>query len=190
MRKLKRITIWIPVFLSAVLMAACGREQTSVVAPIVTSTNPANLAKGVPVIQIVTATFNTAMNPTTINTVTFTLAGPGGAALMGAVTYSGTTATFTPAANLLPSTAYTGTITTGATHPTGNALAANFVWTFTTGTIPRVTSTIPVNGATGVALNQKISATFSEPMNATTITAATFTVTGPGATPVVGAVTY
>jgi hypothetical protein len=190
MRKLRFIQIWILVILSALLMVGCGRERSGFVAPQVISTNPANLATGVPVTQIVTATFNTPINPTTVNTVTFTLAGPGGAALMGAVTYSGTTATFTPAANLLPSTAYTGTITSGATDPAGNSLATNFVWTFTTGTIPRVTSTIPVNGATGVALNQKISATFSEPMNATTITAATFTVTGPGATPVVGAVTY
>jgi len=190
MRKLRFIQIWILVILSALLMVGCGRERTGFVAPLVISTNPANLAKGVPITQIVTATFNTAMNPTTVNTVTFTLAGPGGAALMGTVSYSGTTATFTPAANLLPGTAYTGTISTGATDPAGNPLAANFVWTFTTGTIPRVTSTIPVNGATGVPLNQKISATFSESMDSTTITAATFTVTGPGGTAVAGAVTY
>jgi hypothetical protein len=190
MRKLRFIQIWILVILSALLMAGCGRERSGFVAPLVISTNPANLATGVPVTQIVTATFNTAMNPTTVNTVTFALAGPGGAALMGTVSYSGTTATFTPAANLLPSTAYTGTITTGATDPAGNPLAANFVWTFTTGTIPRVTSTIPVNIATGVPLNQKISATFSEPMNSTTITTATFTVTAPGGTAVAGVVTY
>jgi hypothetical protein len=190
MRKVKSIQIWILVVLSALLMAACGRERVGLVSPIVISTNPANLATGVPLTQIVTATFNTAMNPTTINTVTFTVAAPGGAALMGAVTFSGTTATFTPAANLLPSTVYTGTITTGATDSVGIPLAAAFVWTFTTGTIPRVTSTIPANGATGVPLNQKISATFSEAMNSATITTATFTLAGPGATAVAGAVTY
>ncbi len=182
--------IWIPAFLLAFAIAGCGREQTVLVVPTVTSTNPANLAAGVPVTQIVTASFSTAMNPTTINSMTFTLAGPGGAAIMGAVTSSGTTATFIPAANLLPSTAYTGTITSGATDVTGSSLAANFVWTFTTGTIPRVTSTIPANGATGVPLNQKISATFSESMNSTTITMTTFTVTGPGTTAVAGMVTY
>lgn len=182
--------IWIPAFLLAFAMAGCGREQTVSVVASVISTNPANLATGVPVTQIVTATFSTAMNPTTINPMTFTLAGPGGAAIMGAVTYSGTTATFSPAANLLPSTVYTGTITIGATDLTGSSLAANFVWTFTTGTIPRVTSTIPANGVSGVPLNQKISATFSESMNSTTITMATFTVTGPGATAVAGVVTY
>ena len=190
MRKLKVCKISIPAFLLAILMAGCGRERTGFVAPTVISTNPANLATAVPLAQIVTATFNTAMNPTTINTVTFTVAPSGGAAIMGAVTYSGATATFTPAANLLPSTTYTGTVTTGATDPAGNALATNFVWTFTTGTIPRVTVTVPVNGAAGVPLNQKISATFSEPMNPATITAATFTATGPGGTAVGGAVTY
>jgi hypothetical protein len=182
--------IWIPAFLLAFAMTGCGREQTVLVSLTVTSTNPANLATGVPVTQIVTAGFSTAMNPTTINSMTFTLAGPGGAAIMGTVTYAGTTATFIPAANLLPSTVYTGTITTGATDVTGSSLAGNFVWTFTTGTIPQVTSTIPANGATGIPLNQKISATFSEPMNSTTITMATFTVTGPGTTAVAGVITY
>ena len=190
MCKLKVSKIWIPALLLAVVMAGCGRERSGFIAPTVVSTNPANLAMGVPVTQIVTATFSEAMNPTTINTVTFTLAGPNGAAITGAVTYSGVTATFTPAANLPPSTTFTGTITTGAKDPAGNALATNFFWTFTTGAIPTVTSTVPANGATGVPLNQAISATFSEPMNPATITIATFTLTGPGATAVAGAVTY
>lgn len=190
MRKVEigKIRIW--AFLLAALLSGCGRERTGFVAPLVISTSPTNLATGTPVSQIVTATFNTGMNPTTLNTVTFTLAGPGGTAVMGAVTSSGATATFTPAASLLASTTYTGTITTGATDPAGNALAANFVWTFTTGTIPRVTATIPANRATGVPLNQRISATFSEPMNPAAITTATFTATGPGGTAVAGAVTY
>ena len=39
--------------------------------------------------------------------------------------------------------------------------------------------------------NQEVTATFSEPMDPASILAAgTFTVTGPGATPVAGAVTY
>ncbi|MCU1243837.1 MAG: hypothetical protein JWO71_4563, partial [Candidatus Acidoferrum typicum] len=190
MRKVEIGKIWILAFLFAALLSGCGRERTGFVAPLVISTSPTNLATGTPLAQIVTATFNTGMNPTTVNTVTYTLAGPGGAAVMGAVTYSGVTATFTPAASLLASTTYTGTITTGATDPAGNALATNFVWTFTTGTIPRVTATIPANRATGVPLNQKISATFSEPMNPATITTGTFTVTGPGGTAVAGTVTY
>ena len=52
---------------------------------------------------------------------------------------------------------------------------------------PTVSSTNPVDGAVGVAV---ITASFSEAMNASTITTATFTVIGPGATPVTGTVTY
>jgi hypothetical protein len=190
MRNLKITRTCISAFLLAALVAGCGRERTGFIAPSVVSTNPANAATAIPVAQIVTATFNTAMNPTTVNTVSFTLAGPSGTAMLGAVAYSGTTATFTPAASLLASTTYTGTITTGAKDPAGNPLATNFVWTFTTGTIPRVTATIPANRATGVPLNQKISATFSEPMNPANITSSTFTVNGPGGTAVAGAVSY
>ena len=52
---------------------------------------------------------------------------------------------------------------------------------------PTVMSTNPVNGATGVAV---ITASFSEAMNASTITSATFVVSGPGATVVPGTVAY
>ncbi len=52
---------------------------------------------------------------------------------------------------------------------------------------PTVSSTNPPNGATGVAV---ITASFSEAMDAATITATTFTVTGPGTTPVTGTVAY
>jgi Ice-binding-like/Bacterial Ig-like domain len=52
---------------------------------------------------------------------------------------------------------------------------------------PTVSSTNPPNGATGVAV---ITASFSEAMTASTITTATFTLTGPGATPVAGTVLY
>ena len=52
---------------------------------------------------------------------------------------------------------------------------------------PSVSSTNPANGATGVAV---ITATFSEAMNASTITTSSFAVSGPGATPVAGTVAY
>ncbi len=190
MRKFKIGKIPFVAFVLVALVAGCGREQAPALVPTVTATSPVNGATCMPITQIITVTFNNAMNPTTINAGTFTVVGTGGVAVMGAVSYSGTTATFTPTASLLPSTTYTGTITTGATDPAGIALAMNFVWTFTTGPIPAVTATIPANGLTGVPLNEKISATFSVPMNAPTITTATFKLTGPGATAVAGTVTY
>jgi hypothetical protein len=56
-------------------------------------------------------------------------------------------------------------------------------------TPPTVSSTDPVNAATGVPINRKIAAAFSEAMDPSTITATTFTLTQ-GATPVAGIVTY
>jgi Ice-binding-like/Bacterial Ig-like domain len=175
-----------------IFLCGCGREQTVSPVPVVLSTNPANGATAVPVAQVITATFNQSMNPSTINSSTFLVTAPGGAAEAGTVTYSGTTATFTPTALLSPSTLYTATVTTGVQNPAGNSLASNYVWMFTTGTIPSVTSTNPSNGAINVPINQKITATFSEAMNSTTIMAAgTFTlaVTAGGAS-VPGTVTY
>jgi uncharacterized protein (TIGR03437 family) len=74
------------------------------------------------------------MNPLTITTATFTLQ-QGATPVAGTVTYSGTTATFTPIAALASGTAYTATITNGAQDLAGNALAGNYVWSFTTGAV-------------------------------------------------------
>jgi hypothetical protein len=165
--------------------------------PTVISTVPINLSTGVPINQALSAAFSVAMNPATIDATTFTLAGPGGVAVTGVVTYvaAGSVATFTPGASLAPSTLYTATITTGAEDLADVGLAANYVWTFTTAgavvlTPPTVISTIPLNGATGVPLNQTVSATFSTAMNPATINSGTFTLTGPGATAVAGLVAY
>jgi uncharacterized repeat protein (TIGR03803 family) len=161
--------------------------------PTVASTDPANNATGVPTNQIVHATFSEPMDPSTITTTTMTLQ-QGGTPLAGTVSYAGTTASFTPANALLPNTTYTATITTGAKDLAGNALANNFVWSFTTAAVvdntpPTVSSTDPANNATGVPTNQTIQATFSEPMDSTTITTTTFTLQQ-GATSVAGTVSY
>jgi hypothetical protein len=191
MRNVTVRMIWVLAFVLTGLVSGCGREQAPVPGPAVVATTPANGAAGVPVLQAVTATFNEPMNATTISTSTFLVTGPGGAPVTGTVTYSGTTATFTPNAALAATTLYTATITTGARDPVGNALASNFVWTFTTGTIPTVISTIPLSGATDVPLNQKIIATFSQAMNpATVIAPGTFTLAVTGGAIVPGTVTY
>ncbi|MFA4836014.1 MAG: Ig-like domain-containing protein [Dehalococcoidia bacterium] len=54
---------------------------------------------------------------------------------------------------------------------------------------PMVNSTIPVNAATGVAVNSAMTATFSEAMDPLTITTVTFTLTQ-GARPITGTVIY
>jgi hypothetical protein len=58
------------------------------------------------------------------------------------------------------------------------------------GTTPTVLSTLPANSATDVAINARISATFSEAMSPASLTAATFTLTsGNPAVPVAATVT-
>jgi uncharacterized protein (TIGR03437 family) len=162
-------------------------------APTVTSTVPANGAVGVAIGNKLSAVFSTVMNPATITASTFTLT-QGTTPVSGAVTYAGTTATFGPAGTLAPNTKFTATITTGAKDAAGNALASNYVWSFTTGatpdtTPPTVISTVPANGASGVPSGSKITATFSKAMDPLSITASTFTLMQ-GTTPVAGAVTY
>lgn len=129
---------------AALAITGCGGSgsgsgtPTAPTAPTISAITPASGATSVPVNTSITATFSRSMNTSTISSSTFTLTGPGGAAVTGAVAYSSasTTATFTPAASLSNGTAYTATITTGATDTAGTALAANYLWNFTTASPP------------------------------------------------------
>jgi hypothetical protein len=160
------------------------------ITPMVIATDPANNTTGVFLNKIVDATFNMPMNHSTINATTFTIK-QGTTPVAGTVSYSGTTAYFTPNSPFAPNTVYTGTITTGAKNVQGTALASNYTWTFTTGSIvaPIVISTDPANNATNVALNKIVTATFNMPMNPSTINGVTFTLKQ-GTTPVAGTVSY
>lgn len=159
-------------------------------APTVISTDPLNLATNVPLDKVISANFNMAMNPTTINTSTFTLMDDV-TPIAGVVGYTGTTATFTPSSNLTLGKTYTATITTGAMNTEGTALAEDYVWTFSTGAAiaPTVLSVDPFNGAINVALDKVISANFSMAMDPLTINTSTFILMD-GATPIAGTVDY
>jgi hypothetical protein len=133
------------------------------------------------------------MNASTITTGTFTLQGPAGA-VAGTVAYNAQTATLTPSAALATGATYTATVVGGASgvkDTSGTAMAADFVWSFTTATPapPTVTSVTPASGATGVATTTAVTATFSKAMNASTITTGTFTLQGPAGA-VAGTVAY
>jgi uncharacterized repeat protein (TIGR02543 family) len=160
------------------------------VAPTVISTDPVNLATNVPLDKTLSANFSVAMDPTTITTSTFTLM-DGINPIAGVVSYTGTTATFNPTNDLEVSKTYTATITTGAENEEGIPLAANYVWTFTTGDAvpPTVTSTDPTDLATNVPLDKTLSANFSVAMDPTTITTSTFTLMD-GINPIAGVVNY
>ena len=166
--------------------------------PTVTATDPLNLAVNVPVAQKVNATFSKAMDPTTLTSTTYTLtSGTPAVAVPGTVSYVVATmvVTFTPTSNLAPSTKYTATVTTGAKDVAGNALAANYVWSFTTtagpAIAPQVVSTNPLNGGSNLCIPLTISATFDKLMDPLTLIPANFTLTsGAANTPVNGSVSY
>jgi hypothetical protein len=156
--------------------------------PTVISTDPTNGASGVVLNKIITATFSTSMDASTINATTFLLK-QGASPVAGTVSYAGSNGTFTPAIPLLANTVYTGTITTGAKDASGNALVSNYSWSFSTSTVPTVISTDPNNGATSVPLNKIITASFSTLMDPLTINATTVLLKQ-GATSITGTVSY
>lgn len=167
--------------------------------PTVTSVSPANNATNVATNTVVNISFSEAMDPTTINATNITLKNTvTSAAVAGTVSYNTATgvATFTPTVALANGTGYTVTVTTGVKDLGGNALVTQFTSTFTTAaapdtTPPTVTSTSPTDGATNIATTTVITATFSEAMDASTISGTTFTLkTTVGGTTISGTVTY
>ncbi|HEX7623461.1 MAG TPA: Ig-like domain-containing protein, partial [Anaeromyxobacteraceae bacterium] len=179
--------------LLALAVLACGGNDSSSQSPALSSTFPSDVATGVPLNAKLSATFDMAMAP--LGAATFTLK-QGTTPVSGTIASSadGTAATFAPSSNLASSTLFTATITTGAKSAAGAAFAAERSWTFTTGTTtdtaaPEVSATNPAAAGTGVAVNTKITASFSKAMDPLSITPASFTVKQ-GSTPVPGSVAY
>lgn len=186
----KIFSIGLMLLMSTAFITSCGKDHHGnsggapggVLAPIVVSTSPANSATAVATNSNVIARFSKAMTAATINAVTFAVTGPGTTAVPGTVSYDAINfvADFLPSAPLAASTLFTATVTAGAKDSAGNPMQADYVWTFTTGTTadttaPTVTSTSPADLATGVPINQIISAVFSEQMDSSTLTTTSFT---------------
>jgi hypothetical protein len=177
--------------LMALTMWQCEKDDYVEVVgdcPEVISTDPANGATGVPLNQVITATFNEVMNPATINGTSFTLQGT--APVSGTVSYADKKATFTPSSPLLPNTTYTGTVKTTVKDAVGNSLQTDYVWAFTTNLSPIISSTDPLDNSTNVDVDQVISATFSVPMDPGSFNMATFTLYRNGTVPVAGTISY
>lgn len=121
-------------FAFVLLFSGCAEDDFNEVdglCPLVVSTVPDDGDIDVPLNQVITATFNEKMNPTTINEDSFTVSA-NGALIDGTVSYNGLTATFIPSSPLDEDTEYTGTITTMAKDERGNALQEDYVWSFVT----------------------------------------------------------
>jgi len=172
--------------LLAVFLSACGSSSDvslatpdDVTALSVTSTAPADETIDVATNSKVIAVFNHEMKAGTIDETSVLLQGASEPAIVGTVSYNPDTrtATLKPGSNLTDSTLYTAVITTAVEDTADDSLAADFDWTFTTGTgtdvtAPTVASTSPADGATGVLRNTKITVVFSEAIDPETVTSA------------------
>jgi hypothetical protein len=145
---------------SVVLIAGCNKDDNNLATthPTVISTDAADNATSVTLSKVITADFSVPMDPLTLNDETFTIKMET-IPVEGTVTYTGSTASFTPAENLLSGVTYTATITTGAKNVTGTALENNYVWTFSTLTIaniitlqPSALEAVPLAGAADFAI--------------------------------------
>lgn len=195
-----------PWALLAIALAGCGGGGSDgsagvsavpdTTAPTVTAMSPGEDSADLGTNSAITVTLSEAMAPGAITTHTFRLT-DGINAIPGTVSMDADnhSAVFTPGVALSANTRYTATLVTGIEDLAGNPLATDFAWCFVTAagadtSPPAMTGTVPADSGTDVALNQKISATFSEDLYAPSLLPAGFTVTGPGVTAVAGTVTY
>jgi hypothetical protein len=147
-------------------------------APTVVATTPADGATGVLPSANLTVTFS---EPVNTRAGALTLACTAGGPATLAVTGGPVTFTLDPAADLQASdtcalTVVAAAVTDQDTDDPLDAMAADVVVTFTTAgpdAAPAVASTVPADGASGVAVGQSIVVNFSEPVN---VTGAWFTI--------------
>ena len=205
MAKFGRFKILFSMLLLVTIVVGCSDKDRSngvpsLTPPTVLSVSPLNGATAACGTTVLTATFSKAMQPSTINASTFTLAGPNNVAVTGQVSYNATNnaATLSLSSPLAQNTTYTATITTAAKDLYGNPLPSNYVWSFTTASCPiipppvaaTVLTVAPTNGSNTACASTIVTAQFTEAMTASTLNAMTFTVTGPNSAPVTGQVTY
>ncbi len=200
MKKQEPLKLW---FIAIILIAFMSTwaivshsqfETPGSIVPSVTATSPADGLTGVTLNQPITVTFSQQMSVPSI-AACLILQRPNGTSVNATINTYGRTSILRPLANLAPNTKYTGRVRREASDLAGVPLDQAYVWSFTTGTTsdataPTVSFTNPANIAVNVPTNQKIVAIFNKEMSAGSLTTATFTVTKPGGSAVMGAVNY
>jgi methionine-rich copper-binding protein CopC len=156
--------------------AAPGVDRT---APVILAVLPSAGSINVATSTLVTVTFNEAMDVSTLNASTITLAS-GSSGIAGTMTLGadGAVATFTPTAPLSFGTVYTVTVKTAVKDLIGNAMLATYTGAFTTSTGPDLTpptvlTVSPASGAINIPVTTAVVFTFSEIMDAATLDATT-----------------
>ena len=147
--------------------------------PRVTYHTPAVGEVAVAINRKVTIVFSQQMDSATLTTENlYVMDGP--VTVAGTLSFLSSSVTFTPVRNLTPNTVYMVTISGKVKDVSGNALKEPQSWKFTTGenadTVePSINSLYPANASMGIAVDRKISATFSESVDSAGIQSSTFT---------------
>jgi hypothetical protein len=164
--------------------------------PQVTVQKPVADATGISPSTSVRATFSRGMDAATITSATFTLAKPDTSVVPATVVYDTTSqvATLTAGSALDLGTVYTVRLAASIKAADGAALGTAVTWTFTTAATLQpaltVSASSPPGGATGVLRGTSVSATFSRGVDASTVTATSFTLKAPDGSLVPASVTY
>jgi hypothetical protein len=127
-----------------VVYVSVGGDTTP---PLITSHTPASGATNVATITNVTALFNEPMDAASITSSTLELQDASNQVVSSAITYDAAsrTATIDPSNSLTSGTTYTARVrggTGGVSDVSGNPLASDVTWSFTTGTAPSCPCTI------------------------------------------------
>ena len=165
-------------------------------APVVTSFSPQNGAAGVSTTNAISATFNKALDPASVNGSTFQLLDGTNTVVSASVSYNNSTftATLQPTSPLANSTSYTaivygGGIKDASETPMAASYASSFV-TISSAPPPIVTGFSPSSGASGISNTPTITATFSKAIDPTTVNASTFQLLDPSNSVLSSTVSY
>ena len=167
--------------------------------PEVLTLTPADATTNVQVASEISAVFDEAIDPLSLTTNSFALLYDVSNIVAATVSYEPTSrrAVLTPAADLDALTTYTATLLGGGggvSDVSGNTLASNVVWTFTTEppdmTPPEISSVDPAPDETNVLLGAAAVVSFSENMDPSTITTNTFYLMSESSNTVNGTVTF
>jgi methionine-rich copper-binding protein CopC len=164
----------------------------------VASVSPANGTAGVNPATTIVVTFNQALNAASVTSSTVQLLDSNNNPVAATLVYNAAadTVTITPKATLATATNYTVQILGGASGVTSSVgsltLATTYNSTFTTvsNAVPAVTAVIPANNAANILITSPITVTFSEAMDASTISSSTIELVDPNDNLVSSTVTY
>ncbi len=146
----KKLYVWLRDSAGNTSAAAVYSIRYDNVAPVVSSSAPANGATGVSRATKPAVFFSEPLDAATVTTTSLTVAG-----VTGASYYDGDTSRiyFVPASPLAATTSYTATVS-GVKDRTGNAMAAPYVFSFTTGSVEKLSGdTLPLLSAPSLATN-------------------------------------